>query len=89
MHGIFLATLALSISSNSFFVDLPNNANIKSGLFFSRPNLYKLIDKLNSIYSQLYYPLQPNHVWFDIHSKPSPVLKRIVIICMDKKVTNG
>ena len=55
----------------------------------SRPNLYKLIDKLNSIYSQLYYPLQPNHVWFDIHSKPSPVLKRIVIICMDKKVTNG
>jgi hypothetical protein len=51
----------------------------------SRPNLYKLVDKLNLIYNEVYYPEQPNHEWFDIHSEPSPILKRIVIICKDKK----
>jgi len=47
----------------------------------SRPNLYKLVDKLKEYYSTVYYPAPPKHGWFDIHAKPSPVLKRIVIIC--------
>lgn len=51
----------------------------------SRPNLYKLVEKLNSIYEQVYYPEQPKHGWFDIHSDPAPILKRIVIICINKK----
>ena len=51
----------------------------------SRPNIYKLVEKFNTIYEQVYYPEQPNHRWFDIHSDPAPVLKRIVIICKNKR----
>lgn len=51
----------------------------------SRPNLYKLIEKLSLIYEKVFYPEQPNHHWFNIHSTPAPVLKRIVIICQNKR----
>ena len=50
----------------------------------SRPNLYKLVDELKKIYSDVYYPEQPKHKWFNIHSEPAPILKRIVIICKNK-----
>lgn len=51
----------------------------------SRPNLYKLVEELKKIYEKVYYPEQPKHGWFDIHSVPPPILKRIVIICENKK----
>lgn len=51
----------------------------------SRPNLYKLVEELQKIYEKVYYPEQPKHGWFDIHAVPPPVLKRIVIICENKK----
>jgi len=47
----------------------------------SRPNLYRLVEELKKIYSIVFYPKQPDHVWFNIHSVPPPILKRIVIIC--------
>lgn len=47
----------------------------------SRPNLYKLVDKLKENYKNVFYPEQPNHAWFNIHSTPPPTLKRIVIVC--------
>jgi len=47
----------------------------------SRPNLYRLVEKLKEHYSIVTYPEQPKHGWYDIHAVPSPVLKRIVIIC--------
>jgi hypothetical protein len=50
----------------------------------SRPNIYKLISELKKIYKDVYYPIQPKHSWFNIHSTPPPVLKRIVIICLNK-----
>jgi len=51
----------------------------------SRPNLFKLVEELNLIYENVFYPLQPKHHWFDIYSDPAPILKRIVIICQNKK----
>lgn len=54
----------------------------------SRPNVYKLVEELKKIYEVVYYPVQPKHEWFDIHSVPPPVLKRVVIICETKKIKN-
>lgn len=50
----------------------------------SRPNLYRLVEKLQENYKNVFYPTPPKHGWFDIHANPSPVLKRIVIICEDQ-----
>ena len=50
----------------------------------SRPNLFKLVEKLKENYKHVYYPEQPNHEWFDIHKVPAPTLKRIVIICEEQ-----
>lgn len=47
----------------------------------SRPNLYRLVEKLKENYKNVFYPEQPKHGWFDIHAKNPPILKRIVIIC--------
>lgn len=50
----------------------------------SRPNLFTLVEKLKENYKNVFYPEQPEHAWYDIHSNPPPVLKRIVIICEEQ-----
>jgi len=53
----------------------------------SRPNKDILFDKLKTIYENVYYPLQPKHEWFDIYNeKKDSLLKRVVIICKNKKL---
>lgn len=52
----------------------------------SRPNKYMLFDKLKMIYSNVYYPVQPIHEWYDIYNEENnALLKRVVIICENKK----
>ena len=52
----------------------------------SRPNKDILFEKLKTIYENVYYPLQPNHEWFDIYNEQNDaLLKRVVIICENKK----
>ena len=52
----------------------------------SRPNMYKLIEKLSENYEKVYCPIQPKHDWFDIHNDNiNAPLKRIVIICENHK----
>jgi hypothetical protein len=49
----------------------------------SRPNLTMIKDKLENIYQQVIIPIQPNHTWYEFNAKSE--LKRIVIICLNKK----
>jgi hypothetical protein len=52
----------------------------------SRPNKDLLLEKLKTMYENVYCPVQPNHELYDIYNtETNALVKRIVIICENKK----